>query len=185
MQRYTADELKRFLRALDQELPSARTIVVIGGSALVLGYVESAATNDIDTFNSGARVIEEAASRARHATGLLITINDSSIAQLPEGSETRLRRVLPDLAHLTVYVLEQHDLAVSKLLRGNLHDRQQLSELHDLVGLDLRTLNARFDELIQHVVGDNAQTEARWARYHFVHEVWGEVDAQDVDPTSA
>jgi hypothetical protein len=181
-QGFTADELRTFLRALDGELASAASLVVIGGGALALAYVESAATHDIDTFDSSGQEIKEAAKRARRITGLFVPIGDSSIAQLPEGSESRLRHILPELKKLVVHVLEQHDLAVSKLLRGNIHDRQQLNELHKVKALDLGTLNARFDDLIGAVIGENAQIEARWARYHFVYEVWGELAAEDVKP---
>jgi hypothetical protein len=79
-------------------------------------------------------------------------------------------------------VLERHDLAASKLLRGDTHDRQQLAALHDVEPLDLDILNARFDDLLRDVHGANAEREARWARYHFVHEIWGELEALDVTP---
>jgi hypothetical protein len=76
---------------------------------------------------------------------------------------------------LTVFVVDAHDLAASKLLRGNDHDRQQLAELHERETLDQELLIRRFTELLAEFVGD--PTEPRWALVHFVEEVWGEVDA--------
>jgi hypothetical protein len=82
---------------------------------------------------------------------------------------------MPELARLRVSVVEAHDLAASKLLRGNEHDRQQLAQLHGLVGLDLPTLVSRFVDLLLDYVGD--PTEPRLALRYFVEEVWGELAA--------
>jgi hypothetical protein len=181
LQQHGAPELTRFLSALDEALDSSASIVVIGGSALVLGYGVSAATSDIDTYNSRLDLIEPAAARARMVTGLLIPIANSGIAQLPPDYEDRLIRVLPELEHLEVWVLDAHDLAASKLVRGNEHDRQQLQQLHESVGLELETLVARFQSLLAEYVGDS--TEPRWSLFHFVDGVWGEIAALDLKPS--
>jgi hypothetical protein len=85
---------------------------------------------------------------------------------------------LPHLSKLELYVLDRYDLAVSKLIRGNEHDRQQLGELHALTPLDLTTLVARFGELMADFVGN--PTEPWWALRHFVAETWGELAAADI-----
>src|SRR5687767_14510689 len=101
-ERYEPEQLSRFLVAVDAALEGPALIVVIGGSALALGYGGSATTNDIDTYESRLDAVEKAAARARAETGLNIPIRNSGIAQLPDEYETRLRRVLPDLAKLSV-----------------------------------------------------------------------------------
>ena len=124
LRRYDAGELTRFLTALDQQLGHRAVIVLIGGSALALGHGVPAVTNDIDTYESSAHKLAAAAARARTHVGLAIPLGDSSIAQLPPGYEDRAFRALPALRFLEVWVAEAHDLAASKLLRGDEHDRQ-------------------------------------------------------------
>lgn len=43
-------------------------------------------------------------------------------------------------------------------------------------------VHARFDDLLRAAHGATAVREARWGRYHFVYEVWGELDAENVKP---
>jgi hypothetical protein len=183
LRRFDATELTTFLRAVDHELSIPITIVLIGGSALSLGYGTATSTSDIDTYGSMVAELEAAAALARVTTGLPVGIADSTIAQLPTGYEERLVRALPELVRLTVLIVDAHDLAASKLLRGNDHDRQQLKRLHDLAPLDRALLNERFDDLLRDVVGDTI--EARWARYHLICELWTSLDADDVDPTAS
>jgi hypothetical protein len=76
-------------------------------------------------------------------------------------------------------VLDAHDLAASKLLRGNQHDRQQLAQLHEAAPLDHAVLVSRFRELMDGFVGDPA--EPWWSFRHFVQETWGEIMAAEVD----
>lgn len=177
--RYAVDDLTRFLEALDDALPAPAKLVVLGGSALVLGYDGTASTSDIDTYESRPEKIADAAEAARVRTGLNIPIADSTIAQVPHGFVDRLVRVLPHLTKLTIHVLDRHDLAASKLLRGNEHDRQQLAQLHLLAPLEHGALVARCCDLIADVVGD--ATEPWWALQHFVGEIWGELAADDIE----
>lgn len=175
--------MTRFLTALDKALRKPATLVVIGGSALVLGYGGTASTSDIDTYESRPERIADAVARAHATTGLRIPIADSTIAQVPDGFEERLVRILPALTKLAIYVLDRHDLAASKLLRGNEHDRQQLVQLHQLAPLDQDTLVARSRDLINDIVGD--ATEPWWALRHFVAETWGDLAAAEVDALRA
>lgn len=174
MERFSPDQLVRFLRAVDEALTDAATITMIGGSALALGYGVEIFTNDIDTYRSNLEPLRPAIENACGRTGLRIPFANASIAQLPPGFEERARRILPELVRLEVWAIDPYDLAASKLLRGNAHDREQLADLHDLTPLDRPTLVARFTELIEIQVGD-AQ-EPKWALVHLVEELWGELD---------
>lgn len=205
VKRHNAAELKRFLVAVDRALTRRVSLIVIGGSALSLGYGVTSVTTDIDTYGgvvatggmrdidtfghrtasasdgpAGLDAIDDAARTARADTGLDIPIAESTIAQFTDGFETRLLRVLPDLERLELWVPELYDLAAAKLLRGNEHDRQQLVELHHLVRLDRSTLIERFNLLLANYVGD--PLEPRWSLYHLVTEIWGEVASIDLRP---
>jgi len=127
VKRFAPDQIELFLRVLDEALERSAEITIIGGSALALGYGVASVTNDIDTFESDLGDVAVAAEEARRSTGLEIPIANSTVAQLPEGAELRRRRILEELTTLNVFVLDPHDLAASKLLRGNEHDRIWIS----------------------------------------------------------
>src|SRR5262245_52461183 len=122
MERFSPEQLARFLAEVDRALSEDVTITVIGGSALALGYGVETFTNDIDTYNSSIERLGGAAITAREVTGFAIPIANASIAQLPAGFEGRARRILPEFQRLRVWVADPYDLAASKLLRGNAHD---------------------------------------------------------------
>lgn len=71
MKRHSGTELERFLVAMDDALNERAPVIVIGGSALILGYGVFAATSDIDVFGgdidavSAPDAIQVAARRAR------------------------------------------------------------------------------------------------------------------------
>lgn len=131
VKRHNAAELKRFLVAVDRALTRRVSLIVIGGSALSLGYGVTSVTTDIDTYGgvvatggmrdidtfghrtasasdgpAGLDAIDDAARTARADTGLDIPIAESTIAQFTDGFETRLLRVLPDLERLELWVPE-------------------------------------------------------------------------------
>ena len=110
------------------------------------------------TFESDLRDIEPAAAAARRATELQIPIANATIAQLPS-------------CVFDVFFLDRHDLAASKLLRGNEHDREQLPD-HPL---SLELLTKRYVQLLGDYVGDS--TEPRWSFVNFVEETWDEIAA--------
>lgn len=97
------------------------------------------------------------------------------MAQLPIGYEDRLRRVLHELVHLQVFVVDPYDLACSKLLRGNAHDRDHLIALHAIEPFEQHRLVATYREFLNTFVGD--PTEPQWSLVHLVDEIWGELDA--------
>lgn len=57
-------------------------------------------------------------------------------------------------SHLEVWVLEKHDLALSKVMRGDEHDEQQILEIHQRIGLEFDTLVTRYRDEMRHVIGD-------------------------------
>jgi len=75
---------------------------------------------------------------------------------------------------LELYVLEQHDLAISKAFRGDDRDRQHLQAMHAKGPLDFDTLVTRFrDEVMPIYVGD-----IRAPLDHFlwiIEELFGEI----------
>jgi hypothetical protein len=70
LSRYARDELTRFLETLDGLLQEPARLVVIGGSAIVLGYGGTASTSDIDTYESRPETFAAAANAHPRENGL-------------------------------------------------------------------------------------------------------------------
>jgi len=136
---YGAEEIRRFLRAVDQHLTSATSVVIIGGAAAALHDAMST-TSDVDTNDAMNEDLQHAIKQAGSETGLAIPMNHSPVADVPWNFQDRLERRLPELGRLEVWVLEKHDLALSKTVRGAEHDEQQIQEIHRSVGLDYEVL---------------------------------------------
>lgn len=152
--RHGSEDLRRFLVALDSHLTAPAEMVVIGGSAIALGYGVEQTTNDVDTFETDLTHINAAAEKARAETGLDIPVGNSTVADLPYHFKDRLQRILPELRHLRVFVPDRHDLALSKIVRAVEHDFQAIDELHALQPLDFDTLLTRYLDEMDHVVAD-------------------------------
>lgn len=142
---YGADEIRTFLCAVDRHLRLRVRVEIIGGGAAALAHRATSTTEDIDTFTAVNAELREAFAQAADETGLHIPVNYSGgVAELPHNYEDRLERQLPELQWLEVWTLEKHDLVLSKAIRCREHDRQQIIEVRDNVGLDFNVLVERF-----------------------------------------
>ena len=146
MKKYIADELSRFLEAVDRALVQPTRMIVIGGTAAALHYGVKHPTSDIDTWNSLTDDLERAVTKARALTGLDVPVSKSGPAEGPEGMESRFQRVLPQLNRLLVEVPEKHDLVLMKTVRANQNDLDVIAEIHQNSPLDLQVLIERFAE---------------------------------------
>ena len=147
---YGAGAIRDFLRAVDRNLVARARIVIIGGGAAALHNATST-TNDVDTCNAIDEALARAIADAVKETGIDIPITESTVADFPYNFEDRLERQLPELEHLEVWILEKHDLALSKVVRGLAHDDQQVRAIHQAVGLDFDVLVERFRLEMDHI----------------------------------
>ncbi len=154
MRQFEADDLKRFLVAVDDRLSDPFTLCIIGGSAALLAYGVQGVTEDIDTIDAEFRHILSAFEAARVVTGLWIPIECAAVYDAPYQFEDRLQAVdMPGLTKLKIEVPEKHDLVLMKTVRGQEPDLQTAEEIKRSRGLDLNTLIARYSEEMDHVVG--------------------------------
>ncbi|MCG6927554.1 MAG: hypothetical protein LJF30_19880 [Acidobacteria bacterium] len=145
MRAYLKAELEQFLEAVDAALDRPAEVVLIGGAAAALHYGATRPTRDIDTWTTIHEELAQAASRARASTGLDVPVQHSGVADAPSNFESRLERVLPDLAVLVVFVPERHDLVLMKAVRAYEHDLEVIAEIHARFPLELETLAGRFE----------------------------------------
>jgi hypothetical protein len=154
VRRFGPAELERFLTAVDAHLTDPVEIILIGGGAAAVGFGVDVGTQDLDTFTSIPATLEAAVRRARQDTGLMIPVGKAGVADGPYHLEDRLKRVMPQLGRLVVRVLDKHDLALSKVVRGYEHDLQQIEALHQTDPLDHAVMIQRFLGEMGHVVGN-------------------------------
>lgn len=151
-------ELESFLAATDEHLSKAESIVVIGGGALALGHDDAYRTTDIDTWRPPSSALLRACRQARQDTGLAVNLGHAGGSGAPRDFEDRLIRVLPDLHRLTVFVLNEYDVVLSKMLRGEQKDLDAIRKLHRRKPLDEDALIERYREEMTDSVG------SRWVR---------------------
>jgi hypothetical protein len=150
---YGLDEICAFLRAVDLRLSSRSSIVIIGGAAAAF-HQSTSTTNDVDTREAITAEVRAAVEHVAAENEIAIPMNHSAVADVPWNFQDRLVRQLPELLMLEVWVLDKHDLVLSKTMRGDEHDEQQILEIHRAVGLDFDVLVQRFRDEMDHVIGD-------------------------------
>lgn len=141
--KFSAEDLREFLESVDKFLHRKHKLVLMGGSALSLGFYGSYLTNDIDAMGKVPSDLERACERARQETGLEVPVSRCKIQYIPDGATRRLVNVF-NLHNLSVWTLDPYDIALSKVARGEKKDLDALAELHSAHPLSLSILTERF-----------------------------------------
>ena len=178
--RFAAADLRRFFTAVDTYLPTPATITVIGGSAIAL-YGVSSGTVDIDTWETQLAPLQHAIDQARVMTNLNIPVVPATVADMPWNFEDRLQMEPGGWTRLTVNKLEQHDLALSKAVRGLENDFAAIEALHQIIPLDLNTLVTRYLHEMDHSIGDPPRQDMKFAT--MIERLYGEAEAERVEAT--
>lgn len=153
--RYGHEDLRAFLREVDMELSSEQRVLIIGGASMALAYQGKRATSDVDTFGNLSPDLSRAIAQANSKRSVPIPFSSANTADVPYEYESRVVRVMEDeLKHLAVFVLERHDLALSKIIRWHEGDEAHVRELHGSEPLEENLLIGRFLEEMTHVMGD-------------------------------
>jgi Nucleotidyltransferase of unknown function (DUF6036) len=167
------------LRAVDEFLSSPATITIVGGTAIAL-YGVQAGTTDVDTWETDLSSLESAIAQARAKTGLNIPVSTPEVVDVPYDCGSRLQPIDDEWTQLRVMVLEPHDLALSRTLRGNEHDLSAIEKLHQIRPLVLETLLTRYLGEMDHVIGNFPdRLDLNFAL--MVGRLFGEIAADDVE----
>jgi hypothetical protein len=170
---FGAEQIRTFLHAVDRHLTTPVRVEIIGGSAAALAYGASSTTTDLDTFNAIQQELLDAVAQATEETGFEIPVSQATVADVPYNYEDRLERQLPSLRYLEVWVLEKHDLVLSKTVRCYEHDLQQIIEMHQSVELSYDVLIERFESEMTNVIGDLARIRSNFLI--MIETVFGEL----------
>lgn len=153
MKKFNADELRTFLKAVDANLDQDAQITIIGGAAFALAYNDSYRTHDIDTWASFSRDVKEAAEKAKSETGLKIEFGPARVPDAPYEAECRAIPILPELKHLKLQVFDEHDLVLSKTVRGFNKDFQAIKKAHKKHPYKIEILIDRYTNEMTHCIG--------------------------------
>ncbi len=143
---------RSFLKALDERLRESVELHCIGGFAITMQYGLSRATSDIDVLTAIPRkelaVLQDLAGQGSELhRRFKVYLQPVTIVMYPEDYEKRLIRMWPrfELANLRLFVLEPHDLALTKLERNGDVDRQDVLALAGAGLIDADTLRNRYE----------------------------------------
>jgi hypothetical protein len=139
-----------FLTDLDQLLPQPVKLHCLGGFVGAMLYGFARPTADIDCLevrpsDQAGRLLAFGGPGSPLHRKHRVYIQKVAIVTLPESYEIRLRELfLRSYERIRVYGLDPYDLALSKLERNSLVDRQDVAHLAKFVPLDRRVFNARY-----------------------------------------
>lgn len=161
-----------FLQDLDDGLSEQTTLYCMGGFVVVQAYGLERATADIDVlsvlpYGSASRLQERAGKHSALCARHGIYLDVVTVASVPEGYESRLRSLHAGCwKNLRLFVLEAHDLALSKLERNFERDRADVEYLARRGFLNASILRERYQlEMRPYVTGRvswHDQTLAMW-----------------------
>jgi hypothetical protein len=174
VRRYDHLEIEAALRALDAVCTESHRLVVIGGAAVALHTRIPSGTQDIDHLLPDIEVLL-ARCKATHLE--LPPFSASTVAEYPWDAEDRLQRVLPELARLEVWLLEPHDLVLSKVIRWHDGDEEDARELHRASPLSQPILLERYLHEMDHVMGDPLRRGLNFVEC--IDRLFGEITADE------
>jgi hypothetical protein len=153
---------RSFLQELDERLTGATRLHCLGGFVVSLHYGIGRHTSDIDFLTVVPRQYADdieaiAGLNSELHRKFRLYMQPVTIATVPENHETRLARMFPATrwANLSLFAMEAHDLALSKLERNAERDREDVQQLARAGLLDPTTLRTRYlDEMQPYLLGE-------------------------------
>ena len=145
---------RSFFDELDDLVREPVEIHCFGGFALIHAYNVARTTNDIDFLSLvpdplRKTLVELAGEGSPLHRRHRVHLDAVTIATAPESYEDRLVQLFPNVwRYLRLFVLEAHDLALTKLERNTERDRDDVQRLARAGHLDKEFLRRRYyDEL--------------------------------------
>jgi hypothetical protein len=154
--------------------PKPRRLVLVGGAAVALHTRTPSGTQDVDDFPPS---LDDLVERCVAANIRLPPFSAPGVLDYPWYSEDRLQRALPELALLEVWLLEPHDLVLSKVIRWHDGDEEDVLELHHAKRLSRGILLDRYATEMAHVTGDPRRIGLNFVEC--IDRLFGEIAADE------
>ena len=168
---------REFLSEVDHLLPGPIELHCLGGFVIAIQYRLDRPTNDVDYVEivppDALHVLQAIAGpESALARRYRVHFQHVTVASLPESYAERLTELFPDrFGNLRLFVLDPHDLALSKLARNSPVDRDDVAHLARTVPLDPDVLRRRYrQDLRPLVIGDRERhdrTLEMWIQSYF------------------
>lgn len=153
MQPNIPSNLRTFLQELDKHVAGKTELLVGGAGALLLAYDPAVGTQDIDFIGERTgdllRLSEVAGkdSEIHRRTHYYVDIVPPGwFPNLPGWGARAILVNVAGLMHISLRVLELHDLILSKLKRFGSGDRQDIRSLCNRDDFDVTTLRERYEQ---------------------------------------
>lgn len=179
---YTREDMITFLEAVDEELSKPTTLVVIGGASLSLAYNPANTTMDMDLLNRITDELNVAIEKAKQATQIDIRVSTTRVYAEIMHMESRFQTPedIGTFNHLSIFVLEKHDLALMKAARLEMRDLEDIRNLHRKDSLDSQILFERFEnELLPLNSGDDSLLKQKFLE--MIEALFGEDKAAEFE----
>ena len=148
-----------FLRDLNERLGEAVQIHCLGGFVATVLYGLPRQTGDVDYIEARSksqaeRLLEIAGRNSPLHQKHWVYLQKVTIVTLPESYAARLRGMFPGAyERIRLYGLDPYDLALSKLERNSMVDRQDVWHLARTVPLDPKILKERYEIEMRPYIG--------------------------------
>lgn len=182
MQNKLPDEPWRsFLSELDAILDQPVDFHCIGGFVISQYYGFARETADLDVLSVTPRQMISIVSSSAGAGSPLhrkhrVFIDHAGVANFPENYESRMTRAYPSWLKVRLWVLEAHDLALTKLERSNERDIRDVMFLARAGLINSDTLTARYQSEMEPYLTGRTPTWHQTTLKMWLESCWPEQD---------
>lgn len=145
-----------FLKDIDDSLESEVSFHCFGAFAITVQLGLPRQTADVDIISAVVRdhyqdLVELAGKESplhkKHRVYLDLV---GAIASVPDDYEERLILITTPFKRISLYVMEVHDIVLTKLSRNQPKDVQDVEYIAKTIGLDTDTLRRRYESELRH-----------------------------------
>lgn len=126
----TKSQIKSLFSKVDKRLSKSIDLYIIGGVSAILGYNVIKETNDVDVDGQIDSEFKAIFDEEVKAMGLDLYLSTKGVFSPPDGYRQRCESEDFPNRKLTVWYLNQYDLAISKIDRGIGKDFEDISRVH-------------------------------------------------------
>ena len=168
-----------FITALDSKLDEPVDFHCIGGFVVSQYYGLGRETADLDILSliprqSADRIIQLAGKGSSLHKVYRVYLDLVTVANHPEDYEARLQRAFPIWPNVRLWVLEPHDLALTKLERSNERDIRDVIFLAQAGLINRDTLVTRFESELEPYLTGRTPTWHRTTLKMWIDTCWPE-----------
>lgn len=145
-----------FLMEIDDSLESEVSFHCLGGFAITMLYDLPRETSDVDIMAVAVKADYDRLTKTAGKESLLHNKHKvyldlvGAVANVPDDYEDRLIKIDSPLKKIQLYVMEPHDIVLSKLGRNAPKDVQDVMYLANVGHLNTDLLEARYEKELRH-----------------------------------